>query len=233
VPGEVGAVSTAWAVFSVIGATVIGGIISTIVAFVIQKRGVTAARKQREEDRAEVRRALGYSLLFKMIKLSSNLENLGKTLQESFNNAKESGFAGQPWQFVQPVVPKSDDIHFSPDEMAMLLSVDDKVFNEIAALDDLHNQTTALFELYGQKRQATLSRFSGSVSGSQVSASLTPDEVAWLMPRAMEMNSLIEMMRVRSIDDAKIAWDVLVKLRDTLDTKLGIKHRLEHRSGTD
>ena len=54
--GEVGTVSTAWAVFSVVGGTLIGSAISTAVAFYIQKKNLSAAKAQRDNDRFENRK---------------------------------------------------------------------------------------------------------------------------------------------------------------------------------
>jgi hypothetical protein len=64
-PGEVGTVSTAWAVFSVIGGTLIGSAISTAVAFYTQNKNLKAAKTQRDADRFESRKAKAYSLFFK------------------------------------------------------------------------------------------------------------------------------------------------------------------------
>src|SRR5438552_1038721 len=119
---DVSTVSTAWAVFSVIGGSIIGATASTIVAFVIQRRNLTAAKQQREEERLERRKALGYSLLFKMIRLSSDLENLGKAVRQTIEDANSKGFKGSPFQVVQPIVPLPDKISFHPDEMGLVLS---------------------------------------------------------------------------------------------------------------
>jgi hypothetical protein len=51
--GEVSTVSTAWAIFSVIGGTLIGSAVSTAVAFYIQKRTLSATKAQRDSDRFE------------------------------------------------------------------------------------------------------------------------------------------------------------------------------------
>ena len=65
--GEVSTISTAWAVFSVIGGSIIGGAISTTVAFVVQKKNLDAAKAQRKTELFEKRRATAYSFFFKMV----------------------------------------------------------------------------------------------------------------------------------------------------------------------
>lgn len=229
--GEVSTVSTAWAVFSVIGGSILGGAMSTIVAFVVQKRNLEAAKKQRDEDRLETRKARGYALLFKMIRIASNIENLGKAMQSCFDQAAQHGFRGDPWQIVQPMVPANEPVHFTPEEMALILSIDDKLFNEIASMDQLHNSTASLFDLYGTMRQKVMDRFGAVMSGSIGTTGLTQADREWLAPRASELNGLIAALQQRSDEDGKEAWGVLLKLRGSLEKNLGVKHRLERRDG--
>jgi hypothetical protein len=226
-----GEVSTLSAVFSAIGGSIVGGAISTVVAFVVQKRNLTAAKKQWDEDRLEIRKARGYALLFKMIRIASNIENLGKAMQSSFEEAARRGLKWDPWQIVQPMVPANDPVNFTAEEMALILSIDDKLFNEIASMDQLHNSTAALFDLYGTMRQKVMERFGAVMSGNIGVTGLTQSEHDWLAPRATELNGLIAVLQQRAIEDGKEAWSVLVKLRDSLEKNLGIKHRLERRDG--
>ncbi|MEA2793385.1 MAG: hypothetical protein QOI87_765 [Bradyrhizobium sp.] len=226
-----GEVSTLSAVFSAIGGSIVGGAISTIVAFVVQKRNLTAAKKQRDEDRLEIRKARGYALLFKMIRIASNIENLGKAMQSCFEEAARRGLKWDPWQIVQPMVPANDPVNFTAEEMALILSIDDKLFNEIASMDQLHNSTAALFDLYGIMRQKVMERFGAVMSGNIGVTGLTQSEHDWLAPRATELNGLIAVLQQRAIEDGKEAWGVLVKLRDSLEKNLGVKHRLERRDG--
>jgi hypothetical protein len=215
-----GEVSTLSAVFSAIGGSIVGGAISTIVAFVVQKRNLTAAKKQRDEDRLEIRKARGYALLFKMIRIASNIENLGKAMQSCFEEAARRGLKWDPWQIVQPMVPANDPVNFTAEEMALILSIDDKLFNEIASMDQLHNSTAALFDLYGIMRQKVMERFGAVMSGNIGVTGLTQSEHDWLAPRATELNGLIAVLQQRAIEDGKEAWGVLVKLRDSLKKKL-------------
>lgn len=220
-------VITWWAIASAFGGSIVGASIGATVSFIVQRRALNAAQLQRAEDRLEVRKAQGYSLLFKMIRLASSLENLGKALRGCFAQAQRDGFTGQPHQIVTPMVPSGERIYFSPEEMALVLSLDDKVFNDIAALDQLHNSTAAIFDLYGEKRTKVLERFGAVMSGMMGTTGLTQAEVNWLAPRAAELDGLIAVMLERSENDGKEAWKGLMKLHAMLEKKLGIKHKLE------
>lgn len=230
VAGAVTGGITWWTIISAFGGSIFGATVSAVVSFIIQKRNLDAAKRQRDEDKLDLRKARAYSLLFKMIRLASSLENLGKALQGCFEQAQKQGLTGAPWQIVQPIVGGTEEIHFAPEEMALLLAIDDKLFNEIAALDELHNSTAAIFELYGNKRTRILERFGATMSGNIGTTGLTQEQLDWLAPRAAELNGLIAAMQERSQTDAKQAWCALLKLRDSLEANLGIRHRLVHKS---
>lgn len=128
---------TWWAVASAFGGTIIGGGIS----YWLARMNLKAAKKQRDEDRDEIRRALAYSLLFKMIRIMSDLHHMRTAVKEMFASAEQVGFKGEPWNIVMPVVPLPNAVSFSAEEMALVLSLDDKTFNEIASLDKIHAST--------------------------------------------------------------------------------------------
>src|ERR1700733_6656154 len=101
--GEVGTVSTAWAVFSVVGGTLIGSAISTAVAFYIQKKNLSAAKAQRDNDRFENRKAQCYSLFFKMIRIHSTIAILEKAVNDSLAKAEAADLKGDLWQRIMPL----------------------------------------------------------------------------------------------------------------------------------
>src|SRR5262245_42465642 len=53
-------------------AAVIGAIVGGLIAYFIQVKALREGRQQREDDLRRSNRALGYSLLFKVIKIHSN-----------------------------------------------------------------------------------------------------------------------------------------------------------------
>lgn len=221
---------TAFAVFSALGGSLLGSAIGGGVSYWLQNRELAAAKTQRENDRTEIRKALGYTLLFKMIRLTSNLESLGKAVRQPLDAAKREGFDGAPFQIVMPVVPMPDKVTFSPEEMALVLSVDAPLFNEMSAMDELHNSTVALFDLYGAKRTSTMERFGARMEGIIGTTELTREQLDWLAPRATELNSLVEAMLQRTEQDGKEAWAALEHLHVVLEREFKLNHRLERRS---
>jgi hypothetical protein len=213
---DVGTAITWWTVATAFGGTVVGSTISVLTSYLLQRKALNAAKAQRDEDRFEVRKALAYSLWVKMIRLCSDLHNMGKEVRGALDRAKEQGFSGAPFQVVRPIVPIPDSIRFSPDELAVVLSVDAGLFNEMGALDELHSSTMALFELYGTKRNAALERLGTDMQGnSNIGTTyLTAEQKNWLEPRAFELNSLVEVMLQRTEQDGTQAWIALEHLRN-------------------
>lgn len=130
------------------GAAVLGAVVGGLISYLLQRQALAAATAQHDSDRNEVRKALALSLVFKMIRISSDLNNLGKSILELMERAKKGGFTGMPFQIVVPTVPLPDPVRFSPDEMAWVLSADNNLFNEMGPLDELHASTVAIFDLY-------------------------------------------------------------------------------------
>jgi uncharacterized protein (UPF0335 family) len=229
VAGQISTVSTAWAVFSVIGGSLIGAAISAGMTFFTLRKNIAAAKADRDEDRMELRKARGYALLFKMIRLTSDLHTLGKAIKECMAEAKAAGFDGTPWQVVRPIVPLPDPVKFAPEEMALVLSIDSGLFNEMGALDELHKSTVALIKMYNTERVKIMERFGAKMEGSVGTTGLTEQEKNWLEPRAFQLNQLVGLMLQRTEEDGKEAWSALEKLHAMLEKSFDLKHKLERK----
>jgi hypothetical protein len=66
-----------------------GACISALVSFILQRSSFAEARRQKDYDRREVRKALGLALVFKMMRLASQawsaFEHLRKTIEKQFD----------------------------------------------------------------------------------------------------------------------------------------------------
>src|ERR1700731_1199540 len=127
-------VITWWAVVSAFGGTIIGSVLGGFISFRLQRKSLTATKALHDADRLDVRKTLGYGLLFKMIRLSSDLAQLGKPVAEAVQKAIDEGRTDELWSVVLPVLPLPDPIKFLPEEMALVLSLDNDLFNDMAAL---------------------------------------------------------------------------------------------------
>jgi hypothetical protein len=102
---ETGTAITWWAVVSAFGGTVIGAVLGGAISYFLQKKSLAATKALHDADRTEVRKALGYSLLFKMIRLVSDLRQIGDHVRGSVEDTKRKGLSGDLWRVVLPIAP--------------------------------------------------------------------------------------------------------------------------------
>lgn len=210
--------------WSAIGGAVVGGLI----AFAIQLVALRAAAKQRAEEAAERRKALGHALLFKMLKIYSHLHQFNEHLEETFAKAEKAGSEREPWEIVLPIANHPAAFHFSTDEMAMLLSLkNDDVFNDVLSMDEVHNSTIVLFQTFAERRLALTSLLSAEMEGMVGTTELTKEQWQFLRPKMVEVNDLIKSMRQRCELDARDAWSVLTRLHAVLKDKVGVRFEIE------
>jgi gas vesicle protein len=208
-----------------------GAVISATVSFVLQRSSFKEARQQKEKDRREVRKAQALSLVFKMVRISSDLHNLGKAVGECLERAKKENREGMLFQFVPPTIPLPDQVRFSPDEMAWVLSVDNNLFNEMGPLDELHTSTVAIFDLYNTKRDKLLERLGAQMEGTIGTTFLTPEQKKWIDPRAVELDQLVEVMIQRSQRDSKECWVAFDNLTAVVSKEFSMKLRFDKKPG--
>lgn len=219
---------TWWAVVSAFGGTVLGAVLGGLISYFLQRQSLAATRALHDSDRKELHKAIGYGLLFKMIRLCSDLSQIGMPVQEAVSKAQAEGKTDEFWPVVLPVLPLPDPIKFTPEEMALVLSLDAKLFNDMAALDDLHKNAVGLFTLYAEKRNAlTDSLRPETMVGNLGSALLTRAERDRMRPRSVELDMLVSGMLERTTQDGKIAWSCLDQLHKALEKEFDLKHKLE------
>jgi hypothetical protein len=222
---------TWWALVSALGGSLIGGTISTIVAFVVQSRSFKAEKKQRDEDRYEIKKAQAYSLFFKMVRIHSSIVLLGEGNAESLKRADEKGFKGALWQKILAHGNLPPPVKFTSEEMALVLSFDIDLFNDLGPYDDIHNSFLDLFSEYARRRSAITEKFGAKkMDGDTGTTSLTKEEYEWMTPRAHELNGLAQMMLQRAEHDSKESRDLLTRLHALFVKEFGLNPKLEFKS---
>jgi hypothetical protein len=214
------------------GGVLFGAAISASVSFVLQRSSFAEARRQKDKDRSEIRKVYALSLVFKMIRISSDLNNLGKSVRESIELGRKNDPQARLFQFVPPTIPLPDKVRFSPDEMAWVLSVNNRLFNEMAPLDELHTNTVAIFELYNTKRDNLLEKLGAQMEGTIGTTFLTPEQKRWFDPRAVELDQLVEVMVQRSLRDSQGCWQAFEQLTAAVSKEFNMNLSFERKSGT-
>ncbi len=209
--------------WSAIAGAVVGGLI----AFGIQLITLRAAATQRKEEAAERRSGIAHSLLFKMVKIHSNLSGYKGHIAESKDRAKKEGHDGDLWQFVLPIANPPEKVHFTPDEMALLLSLkNDDLFNVMMSMDAVHNSSIDAFNSFSASRRQLTAMLPASMEGDVGTTVLSGDDALFVKPKIAELNSLLEQIVGRCDNDEKEALRALLRLGGELSEKLGVNYRL-------
>jgi hypothetical protein len=180
---------------------VIGTVVGGSITFLAQSRGFREQRKQRAEDRLRGQRGLAYSLFFKMLRIHSDFYGVHRHIEDGFEKEAREKHGGNPWQFVLPLANFADAVHFSPDEMSMLLGLKDmQVFNMVMDMDVRHNAVLDAARVMSAERRALTDRLEADeFEGFRLSGVMDPKKQLLLMPKIIEVDSVILQTR----DDAK------------------------------
>lgn len=222
----VSTVSIAWAVFSVIGGSIVGAAASTIVAFVIQKRNLRAAKEQRDEERFEKRKAFAFSLFVKMGEIASNFNTMRKYISEPIAQAKEEGETEYFWRFVLPGANHFAPVTFSPDEMAVVLSLDGDLFNKLMRWDGIHNGMLGAFETYCARRNKFTDALPATMTGAEGQTAFDEEQFAHAAPRMAELDSLLAQLEEQAHADTLASWPLFERLFKLFKKEFGLKYTI-------
>jgi hypothetical protein len=201
-----------------------GALVGGMIAFVVQMIALRAAKSQRSEDYKLVQQ----DWEIKMIRIHVNFQAINRHIEACFEGAGRRGLVGEPWQFVLPLANPPNPIHFSSEEMGMLLAQKvDEVFNSVLSIDVLHNGLIDAVKTLNDRRMALTERIAaGKVEGEVAVGGLAHAELLAIRPRMIELNTLIEQLRADASKAVEESGDVLGRLHQLLREKLGLPYRL-------
>jgi hypothetical protein len=206
-----------------------GAIVGGLIAFGVQIIGLREARRVRDHDRKLAQQALAHALLFKMLRIYSNAVQTNRYMERCFAMASEKKLEGDPWTFVLPLANLPERMHFSPDEMGMLLSLKDKdVFNLVMNQDVCHNSLNDIIAKFNEcRRELTDQLKHDQVDGNKLSGIATREDYMKVVPRIIEVNALISGMREMSKRNAEEGRQSVSGLQNVFRDKLGLTFQLE------
>lgn len=204
---------------------IVGAVIGGGIAYKIQLLVIKQATEEREAEALEQKRALGFSLLEKMRKLHTNFQLFHEHLEDSFKKVTRNL---QPWGAVKPLATSRASIHFSSEEMALVFSFSDsKLYNDMSGMDDAHNDCVRLFQIYGEKRHLLENMRPAGVSEGVGHVNLSDEELPEFQPRMIEINFLLEDMRLMCAKSAPESRSALTRLHEALKEAVGLQGSLE------
>jgi len=133
--------------------------------------------------------------------------------------AKEKKLEGQLWEIISPSGNPPHAVHFTSDEISMLLDQkDNDVLNSVASMDEAHNSVIEMVALY-KEEHVKLTDLFPPPSGAQdqlLFGFYTKQQWLALQPQMINVNSVIEQLREHVANAAKEADDVLGRLQKLL-----------------
>ena len=134
------------------------------------------------------------------------------------------------WQTVLPKGNLPPRVKFSSDEMALLLSLDIDLFNDVGPYDDIHNSLLDLFDLYRAKRNSMTEKFGAKISGPTGTTTLTKEEAEWVSPRVFELNGLVNTIIQRTEHDSPESKALLERMHALFVKEFQFSPRLEFKN---
>jgi hypothetical protein len=210
-------------------AAILGAFVGGLVSCGLQWLAFKEAANRRREELVERNRALAHSILFKMIRIHSNLHHLTMNLRLAQVEGQKAGL-NQPWQYLRPLANWPDTVHWTPEEMSLLLSLrEDDLFNSIVSLDIVHNSTLELFKTHREMHAEVAALLPGEVNEGVAQSELSPEQARVIAPKIAGLNMLGESMIQRCETDYAEAAKVLADLNRVLSEKLGLKYKIEDK----
>jgi hypothetical protein len=170
---------------------------------------------------------LAYSLFFKMMRIHSDFYGVHRHIEDCFKKGEKLG--GNPWQFVLPLANFADAVHFSPDEMSMLLGLKDmQVFNTVMDMDVRHNAVLDAARVMSAERRALTQRLEADeFEGSRLSGVIDPKMQLLLMPKIIEVDSVISQTRLDAKSGTQDSYAAMNALQKLLKSRLDVSLRFE------
>lgn len=214
--------------WAAIAGALVGAVVGGIITYCIQKLALRDADLQRAEKELKRKKALGHALIFKVSRIHSHFYRFHRHMEEPFEKNPLPGASPEPWQVVQALANSFGEVHFTPDEMTMLLDLkNNDLFNDVVQLDDIHNSAIGLFERFSALRSSLLSQLPATMIGNVGMVALPPEQTKLVRPKMVELNELILKMKQESKRNVDEAWSALTRLNSSLNEKLGLGLTIE------
>jgi hypothetical protein len=212
-----------WA--AVVGA-IIGGLISGVIQFLSFKR-----QDQIEREKTRQRNVLiSYALMFKIMKIYSDLIQFDDHINECKAKAKENDLA-EPHRYFLPLVTLPDPIMVNIDEMEVLIDEHNMdVVNRLFDLSSIHRCTIDLFKAHQSlDNQLKAFIYVDDIHDGIAVTGIKMEDMTKVRPLMFQIDQLFGSISERSAQDrvtAKFCLDNSIKI---INQKFGTKIKVESK----
>lgn len=209
---------------------VIGALVGGLIAYFVQRSSSKEARKQRAEDKLERQQSLATSLIFKLMRMYSDLNSLNNHIERPWSLPHNRGAA--PWQVIRPLANLPDIVNFTADELTVLVSHTTGTVADLAMdLDVRHNSIVATMQSYNASRTLLADRLtslSGNTSVAEGVASFVTEGPAFqaLLPMMADADSIIHGLRTMLPEATSDARKALSEAHEQLQRKLKLAFKI-------
>lgn len=221
----------AWAgLLGGLGGALVGGIISWLLQW--QARRADCRLRQAETKERQI--GMSHAIIYKLLAISSHYAIYVKGFEEAWARGAAAETGVEPWQFVLASAHEPDPIHFTTDEMTLLVQLNmEEVFNSLLTLAEAHNQMGALSGVYARKREElTRSIPPNAMVGDRLVTQTDRSTALRYRPLMIELNGLATTMREFAKRDAEDSLRTLDRAHAQFAQKLGFKWKLTPASET-
>lgn len=200
--------------------SIAGAAATGIISYSLQNKAFKQRREVEIDDKNEQNRAIGYSILIKMIRIHTGYRNFYNYLKDA-EDKRSKDISMEWWNIVLPIAHVGEKEEFSYQELALIASIGNaELLNGTMQIDRLYNSTSEAFKVYSEVRRRLAddmpaSQFSGNV-GTGVLDSAT---YLKLRPKMLEANQLIDDLREGVFKDMPVAEELLLDLHKDLVEK--------------
>jgi hypothetical protein len=221
--------------WAAIAGAVIGGLLSGIISWLLQRSSYIEARRQRAEDERAMQRMLSTALLIKMNAIYSDINSCHKHFEESIKNAQASDSTLEPWQCITKLSNVFPNIQFTMDELTFVHQLADlDLFNDLSNMDRVHHAIRETVLTYIEKR-STLEDMIISIripssletNGNLNSTFVKIEDTEVLKPKILEISSLLNQARPMLTRSSTEAKNIMVRLHNRLKESRFVKGNLE------
>jgi hypothetical protein len=203
---------------------VTGAVVGGVIAFIIQWQVLKEARRQKLKEISDREIAISTTLIIKISNIFSNMENLRRHFYKCIENTSHLGVGVDVWRRTKPVANVFADVHFSPDEQAIIIKCcNSSLFKKLIVLDASHNDLMRLLIKMAEQRKEVESCLEvDSISGDFASVRLKPDANNNIKTKMHLHNMFIEQILTRINNDYLESRHCLIEVQNSIRSKLDV-----------
>jgi hypothetical protein len=194
---------------SAIGA-VLGAACGAVPSYFLANRSSKALLARDEQARVQGEKVATIRAMTRLLTVVNGCEGLTRSVEEMIEEGNKRGGNSELWTVVRPIsgMPGSP-VHFEADEISIFLaSKDYDFFNGLLLCATRYNSLTAGFADYAIQRQNLTDLLSAKMEGIVGSTDLSPEDAAFIAPKAAAVESLIVQLRETAEKDYEVALDL-------------------------